>query len=148
MDRLMITVDDRRKELKSKMAKWRLETFKRMQEIEQIEIKGKFEEQFKSTLRDPLALLILWPCDVCDGIDSYIYCNGWEKYLEDGDLLDELYDTVEERLYDQYDDEFKVEQRMEKMTDKKAVKLLGKDYLDEEYPSCPYRGFCPEYGSM
>lgn len=112
-----------------------------------------FEEKLRKDMEDPLELYIVWPCETDTCHEEH--CDGWRQYFEDGDLVDMIYEQIEDFLRDlaadRYDDEFKiddyVERRMEKMTDKKVVKLIGEDYLDEEFSECPYRDFCPYYES-
>ncbi len=101
----------------------------------------KFNDYFAESLEDPLELVIPDPVDSCNQ-----YCDGWRVYLGDNTLTEMLYDEIEEFLMDELDgDELKVERRMETMTDKKVVRLLGTDELDYQYPECPHKKYCNNY---
>lgn len=99
----------------------------------------QFDHWFQHTHSDYLELFILYPSDNCD----QTHCEGWKYYYKEGILVEEFLEEIEEYLLDYYDEnENKVETRMAKMTDKKAIRLMGKDYFEETFPICPHKLYC------
>ena len=119
-----------KKKLQERSLKWELSFWQDFQR--------KFNSWFVESLQDPLELCISYPSDLCE----QQFCLGWREYYGDESLLEELYDIVEEYLMDEYDNEDRVERKMEKMTDKKVIRLFGEEHLDAEFPPCPHKEYC------
>jgi hypothetical protein len=129
--------------------------FAAKKKLQQLNLRESFNKLNQQVRDDSLELLVVTPEEECENNYDFdiLRCEGWrEVYEKDpGKFYELVIGDVEESLSvnciheNGASIEAYVQERMDGMTPKESVKLLGNDYLNAEYPSCSHRDYCSLY---